>query len=613
MERSARPRLAVAYTAGLLALTLALAWGLIEHKKRAMYIAMTDSRQLRDWPIHARVPEGWTEAPADQTPADVGVLAVAPDDDTRALAIVQGPTIDTLLPVATAPARFEAAIAWFGEGTPVRGARAQWTRFGPLPGVLYQWIVARSTSTPVMVIGVLGVTPDARSYAVLLRREGTPDRKDEALVRQVAAEITAPGLGITTDVAGPASACGLTVDAPSGTLAVPPAEGPISRLRLISAPGDQDPWVLELAAMPLAAGRTPEDVLADIASERTGLPVPSSAVERAEHNGRTAFGLIVTGGGPQDYLTKEVWVVPLSETNAVVLSGLCEGTVNALGEAVAQIAASVKSTDAAPKVDVAAASKRGEEMLAEIRAKGVSTWFQRWSSADLLYAFEQDGRVIGYQRVQYDRQFAGGEWAWYVEDSQYVELPGGGSLDSGHNELIAMDGVTYRLAEVQRRSAAGRRMASTPDIEHRYEEERRAGSDRVRKVLSVNGRDYRNELTAGAGFAAAGVLEIVYSLAAADAKTEPLIVRGTSTFSSGEVCIVVWPLGKRALPGANPPREVPAVTVMADSIAAPHTLYYDDDGTVLRHEFGYRTVLRRCTPQELRDILSLLPSSSRVR
>jgi len=612
-ERPGRPGLAAVLSAGLLLVTVALAAGLIRYKRRAAQVPLAAPVHVESWPLAVRLPEGWKQDSLEEAPSDVGLVAREPGGSGRALAVVRGPTLDAPIPVALATEELGEVIGWLGSGTAVRRVPLGTMRFGPVTGAVAQWVVMQRTRTVVSVLGCAGVTPDGQVFALLLRSGQEPGAADRQLLKHLAAAVEITDLPLTDDVAGAASACGLRLDAPAGARALRPADGPVRTLTLLSDADADESWQLEVTVLPLAEGRKPAAVFADILRNMLEKVELDEELQPADVNGRQVFYAELSV--PPHIPSIVLWLVPLTEQTAVVLHGRGEGPGSGLQEAGRKIAASLAPADGGLPLDIAAARRRGVEILETVREQKVDAWFEAWARSDGLYLLQHREVVRGFRSERYSRSGEAPDGVrWRVETDERWDLPGERSIVYKAEATLSADATSYTITAHRRDTWGEGRRARRRAVAFQYREQRSDGSAKIDRRLWVGRDQYKTAPSVDAAFACDPLLPVVYLEVAREAERGPAIVTTADWFESGLITQFVYPLGKRRLraddesPSGN---ERMAVLVQTDSHLEPYTVFFDDDGTVAAIELGRRIVSRKCTPEEFRETFSLAPEPAR--
>ncbi len=611
-ERPGRPRLAVALAAGLLLLTIGLAAGLIRHKQRAARVPLGASQRIGEWNFAVCPPDGWKRETPGEAPGEVGAIFREPGGSERTVAVLRGPFVGMPAPATYGATSFDDTVLWLTEAQTAKRASAEPAVFGSLPGVAMQWIAMRKRRTIEPVLGIVGVAPDGRVYGLLLRCPGALRRADEQLLRRLGEAVQFPGLEVTTDLNAAAATTGLRMQAPAGVRGSAVPCGPLRTLQLFSDPTGEKPWAMGISPMMIAPGRTAKAILADIVRNMTEDPNLADTVEAVKLREREAYR--VRFDARQFPWDGEMWVVPLDAGRAVVLDGRDDGPDSDLESVCRTIAETIRAVEPVA-VDLAAAERRGVELLAEIRSKRLDAWFDEWVGADQEFTIERAGKVEGYYRLRYSRPREARGGRWRVESEVRRSLSDGHTLTYKREARVDHDGVGYELAEARRVDPPAVRPRIRLLAAFRYEEHRAAAGDRVQKTLRIEQDQHSGAFRVGPGFACDPVLQIVYWLAATDSQKRPVLVSTTDRFEAEILTQLIRPLGPQPVPDSRPERSVPAVFVQSDSAVDGYTIYFDGDGRMLYVDFGANGVFRRSGEGEADDVLPLpsgTPSSPRV-
>ncbi len=610
MERPGRPWLAVALTAAILAGTVVFAELIVVQKQRTIYVSLGEATPIGSWPISIRPPVGWKVEPPTNAPPQVGLVFVEPAGFGRALAVVQGPMMQSALPASYAVATLEDAVLWFSGSDMPKLITQKPVPFGPLPGVEVQWIIGYRRQSLKRILGCVTVTPQGRVFALLLKCPGRIDRNDERFLEHVAATVKLADLNTTDDIAAAARACGLRLGPPSEAMAAPFPDGPVPTLQVICRPDAEKPWTLEITVVPLAPERTPQAVLSDIVRNLTEQVQPAAEIETIQLGSHTAGRVrFETPDQPWD---GELWTVPLDARHVAVLVGHADESGSDLPAVCEQIARTLQFADDARPIDTTAAQRRGADLLARIRDKRVDAWFDEWAASTQFYLIMRDAQIEGYYRLGYTRLADEEDRPWQVVSELHRQLSEGQTITYKREARLDPGGAGYELAEVRRTGARGRRPRGRMDTPYQYHEGRAAGANRVHKALQIGAASYENTFTVDASFACDPVLGIVSWLAASDTERRPVLVVTSDRFEVAWATQVLYPLGPQSVPGSEPPRTAPALVVQTDSLPYVYTMYFDQDGTLLCVDFGRGTIFRRCTEEEFRENLSLTPGLSIV-
>jgi len=604
MEKPGRPRLAIAMSAGLLLLTVALAYAMVVQRRQETYVPLGVPEPVADGWVSLPRPVGWEPGAREDVPPDIGLVLREKGGRGRTLAVVRTAIAIPSLRLRDAGVAVGEAADWLA-GTNTVPIPQSVVSFGELPGRQFRWRSVAQRSGGGESTGVVTVTPQGRVLAVLLHRAGRIDVADEDLVRRVAAAAKASDWGLSEDVAGAAARVGMRFESPRGARVLKAGEGAMPWLFLVG-PSDADgPWSIEMIRVPLAPDRKPTDVLADAVRdlcEQWSLP---GEPERITLQGRVVFRMVVPAD--EEQYRDELWVAPTGRDSCVLIHGRFDGPRTAAQAACGTIAASVELTEGRWIADVDAAFRRGEEILEQIRSEGLDRWFEAERGRERIYLIEVAGQPQGYRRVKHTRQPSGagaGTWRMTVFDA--VAWFGATFITYEEQSVVEPRGVGYVMSATKRRNQPVLRALNRSGFVYQYEERRSVSSDVVNKTLVVGGDVQKRQATADATFASGPCEDVVCWLVASDPERRPAAVTVSSRFLPEPAPCYMRPLGALPIPGDAHGRQALAVAVQPDWSLSGTTLYFDEVGVLVAADFGRGGFMRASTEEECRERLGAL-------
>lgn len=568
-----RPRLAILAAAALLALSLLAASLIARMKYRAIYQDLDPQvRELNEAGLRVRLPMGWQRA-KQQQPG--WVIAVQPPrvPDVR-LIVFRGvprplglPSVECRQVLANAAATFRTQLASEWQTTQLSQTAASSATFETPP----------TEPGAGCLLGQAGMTADGQILGVLLYVPRQPLERDQALFKDVCAELALSDYEVTGDGRALMAEAGISFDPPAHCRWVQIGSQPTHRLGRLRMEGGEgrNAWYLDVARTPLVGQRSIPDLLTDHASSALGqldhLPTPTSSQIGERTLWRVDLDLY-----PDDPVGVCVWSVQTSEDSALLMVGRHEQDgAEAMEGLVKQIAEHAQVSVLADRLDVAKALQRGRECLAELAHEGLSkVWGQRTSRPE-LYSFSTSGIELRVEEFTYRVKDGddGHRW-WTIQDQYRSLLPGlpSSSLPS-EQWTIREDGAAHGR-RYQRQDVDDSRVS--------YTELRPAGQQEVICEMTAGDRTSQQwRVAVDDAYACEPMLAAAAGRVALDAGRQPAVFMATGPYVTHGFYWIVLPAGRAKLPEPGSQRMAWAAGVHFDHDPAPLTLYYNDDGVVV--------------------------------
>ncbi len=577
LKRPGRPRWLLAASTLLLLLTVFLAWGLIRYKG---HVDFGETQLIADERLQIRLPLGWEPVPSSKQLSSEGILALLKESthqqNARILMLFTGSPGRLNLPSDTLNLLYSRlrpvleSIKRPGQFTPPVFVTDG--RVGNLPSVTIEFdyrfielyksgegIVKRQRNIP--IVARIGVSPAGEAVGLAVVSTLSTGRADNLLIEKLSSHIQ---LLPAKSAESPSSAlkkAGLKLEIPSKTEVQSNTEG-LPQVNLMGGTG-QHSWYLTIHRVPLAAKRTPQELVEDhVLSlfERDQLPVPAQA-QKIQEREATWFEY----GFPAK-LNKWLMVasVATDANTALLLVGRCEGKGKPfLTRNMQRIIGQAEADSYAPLLP--AALQQGQKLLQEIESKGLSHYWSRQTVQTRDYRITYSNTILGHVSQRIAAEPKDGLW-WSMETKVSSIEAGGTRPRQQENWLIRDDLSAYQLEYRQ------------PDMQ--YSEIKRPGSNEIIRERMLQGQSAsQTKLATGEGLACEPVLFVAAGLLARDAQQKEAIFATIETFTHDRTYWRMVSVGRKSVPGQE--REASAIRVYRDHSPSPITFYFDEKENLL--------------------------------
>ncbi len=391
--RPGRPRLLLLLSAGLLAGTLALAWGQVRSAH-----ALGPERRIGDTPLHVRLPKGWRVDPQNPQRFILPVERVH-----RQAVFLRSIHVDYFRLPAFQPVGELLQQPELSPTGQLVGRRA--AKLGPYPALELQEVgVVLAGRQPVQAATVTRLTclPRGQVIRVVYRALADFGQADESIFDDFCRtlRIEDPTLDQPAETYLTRAAVALPLERDWTVVGTDFEQVPGVFIGGSGAAGPD--WSMGVLRTWLGTGRTPRDLLADLAAE-LWLQWDPQVQELQRPDGVTISVVRDDGRGAEEPRIVSAWLVVAEPARAALLLVYAAREGADAADAVAKrIATAVELGQPAGAPQLAAAEQAGAALASDLRKEGAAP---RWGREPVTTRYEARGRdeVVLVQRAAENR------------------------------------------------------------------------------------------------------------------------------------------------------------------------------------------------------------------
>ena len=599
-EKPARPLLSAGMSLLGLAVALGLGAWLIQHKQASGEISLADRFVSPGWDLSFQAPVGW-ESETLMVPwlSSLGYQFSERRDDGagRRLFVLRAESAACQPAVSVAqnytPFWAPRLLGTVGMGPMYQIGSPRVKPFGPLPGAELEFMVAG-----VGGVARVGMQGDGTCVCAILFAKGhRPSRRLTRPLDQIVESFRSVATGGAPDSSGR-----LPFRAPTGTIVELLEGGILPRYRLRPDREGPESWDILLAETWLIGGRSPRELLEDLARVHRHRAEPGGEFLEFGRADRSGLKLIVSQVQELGVVFSYA-IIALDEGRALLaIAGCTPQDRSSLDRALDDLVAGyeLRAVEAGTPAQAEAA---GRELLRRLPQE-----IARRREADLRqdwYLVHRVGHVQGYGlgSVGGVKEEAG--QALQVRQS-YVYDSAGLSLNGRYEARLTADASAYELED--------RTLGTHETFPIRTQwRESRTDEGTVSRSLTANEQQIRSTFRPGDLFVPQPAMEVAAYLAANGERAVALL--STTDHLAQSFCgFILQPVSPRLLDqveGAGSPTAPVDRAVLVATDCRPDSfelLGFDRDGALVKARFGRTITVERCAAQE---VLSRFPDARR--
>lgn len=570
--RPGRPRWTLAANAFVLLLTVGLAAGVSNYKRRALQVALDKPSVSTRSQLRVRLPEGWTVKSDGDLPA--GIAFVASDPGTRARRVIIFRDRSRSMAVASQHGRIALRTMCARQdvifGGMIRGRRGETVEAvfdddsaGPARlGVLPAWnevaLYGYNEQALLMVTGRVGVGPDGQIAGILIISGEGMSARDSVLLDQISQDFELLDAKPLDDPAAALKLAGVEFDLSTGVKAFSEQASPLSTLQLMGG-GGLGAWYLDIARTPLLPGRTPQAILEDrirIIEQATELPNP---ITPSTVGGKTLLQMQLRGGSTSILVA----LCKRDDQTALIAQGRCEPEgLDDLRKTTERVLTQARVTPYGSFVDLQAARQRGHDYVAQLRADGLGSIWGRYRFLTQRFALRSMNLVVGSSERSIAPNRSNGANGWECRVNDVID-----DYTSEEAWRISDDTRTHRYTYDFKPNGGGYRYVETRENDELTRTLQKAGADSATKFVTRTDDVF--------------VADPILFAAAARVATRPadsgeaVVLSATQPFTAGAHPWLILPAGTLPLPGQS--AAAAAAVLICDFDPRPVYLYFDAD------------------------------------
>lgn len=582
--RPGRPQTLVVLCAALLAGSLGLAWYQVHNLR-----ALGPEQQVADTPIWVQLPRGWLADPKDPhrffLPARQG---------SGPSAVLRQRSIRFSFDRLATFVSHEQLLQILHLDNPRTSLEVRAARLGPYDGLevhqrkpvalgrtlVEREIITRCTCLPRgQVIEVTYETLDRLRLA------------DEEILADVCQTLRIDEPTVTRTRAELLQRAGLECQLDPNWLVVGPHFDEVPGFYVGGSTDGVPTWALGVFRTWLADGRTPADLLEDMAAEQWQVSnIDPMSVATARDDARTILHIRHPRAGHVLEPPVSAWVISEAPELAVLIFVYAGREVRLADTVAERLATSLVLSAFDDIPPVASLERAGQELVAKLNARGpVPRWGREPAEANYVGHSSFASELVSVQRAARNRDPNAGytgslrRWTRYTQGMSFAELAVAAERSVPTEEIEwVYDGRqgTYEWSQDR---------AKTDSVSSVRERRARRGGGVERAITTALGAVHRRQYQPGAGFAPPPVEEIVMGWVARN-EASAAIIEVSSTLGPATHTLLL-----RHLPADG---DLPRVFLQRDYWPTGAIQAYDDDWAETEYELSPTATYRRHLPGE---------------